>query len=158
MRQKGFATIFGLCMILVVALIFRGIQESEANHAREVSNFEFEQALQGAAESGVVEAAEYVRKNPDEFPVYDGWPWTVSKKKISVSNKTLKKEEKTFTITVEVWGERGKIYIDKVKNDGVYLMGRATIKNGFFGEDIYRLAYGYFLDADPMKINFMERP
>ena len=146
-------------MILVVALIVRGIHESETNHAREVSNFEFEQALQSAAESGIVEAAEYVRLHPDEFPVYDGWPKTVSKKKISVKNKTLKKEEKNFKITVEVWGERGNIIIDKVKHDGVYLMGRATIKQGgAWGEDIYRLAYGYFLDDEPMKINFMELP
>ena len=159
MKQKGFATIFGLCMILVVALIVRGIQESEANHAREVLNFEFEQALQSAAESGVIEAAEYVRKHPDEFPVYDGWPWTESKKKVSVKNKTLKKEEKSFKITVEVWVEHGNIKGLPSPNEGVYLMGRAMIKKGgAWGEDIYRLANAYFLDDDPMTINFMELP
>lgn len=153
-------------MILVVALIVRSIQESEANHAREVLNFEFEQALQSAAESGVIEAAEYVRKHPDEFPVDDGWPWTESKKKVSVKNKTLKKEEKSFKITVEVWVERGNIIIDDVGHGGVYLTGDATIKDGFFGEEIYRLAYGYFLSEkqadgsykDDPTINFMELP
>ena len=147
MKQKGFATIFGLCMILVVALIVRGIQESETNHAREVSNFEFEQALQSAAESGIVEAAEKIRgKN-------------FTKGKIPVSNKTLKKAEKNFSITVEVWGEHGNIKGLPSPNEGVYLMGRAMIKKGgAWGEDIYRLAYAYFLDDDPMTINFMELP
>ena len=61
MKQKGFVTIFGLCLMLIVALIVKGIQESEANHAREVLNFEMEQALQNAAESGIVEASELVK-------------------------------------------------------------------------------------------------
>ena len=166
MKQKGFATIFGMCLILVVALIVKGIHEAEANHAREVLNFELEQVLQSAAESGIVEAAEYVRNHPDEFPVYDGWPWTVSKKEISVKNKTLKRENKTFDITVEAWGERGKIYFykedkkTKIKKEqaGVYLMSRATIKSGIFGEDIHRRAYAYFLENNDTIINFMELP
>ena len=188
MKQKGFATIFGLCMVLVVALIVRGIQESETNHAREVLNFEMEQALQSAAESGIFEAAEKVRDPNPKFslPINDGWPWTVSKKKIPVTNKIFHHGEKNLTITVEVWGERGKNYFydsnkEKIvmfnlKNDrgnlvrnkytntpleenylfGVYLMSRATIDDGFFGEKIYRRAYAHFISKDQEKYDVYE--
>ncbi|MBQ6132331.1 MAG: hypothetical protein IJL12_08350 [Selenomonadaceae bacterium] len=180
MWQKGFATILSLCLILVVALIVKGIHESETNHAREVSNFELEQALQSAAESGVVEAAEYVRENPNKFPYSDGT--NITKKSITVSNKTFKRGEQTINITVKAWGERGKIYFYKkifdennvnygkfvqVKSpcDGVYFMSRASIEKGFWGKQIYRRAYGYILSEkdgdnyiDGTELYFMELP
>ncbi|MBQ4405050.1 MAG: hypothetical protein II857_11680 [Selenomonadaceae bacterium] len=175
MWQKGFATILSLCLILVVALIVKGIHESETNHAREVSNFELEQALQSAAESGVVEAAEYVRKNPKYLPYSDGTD--ITKTIIPVTNKTFKRGEQTITITVKAWGERGKIYfynnnknkiatfrlkdeegnffsdkkgkpIEENYLHGVYLMSRASIEKGFWGKQIYRRAYAYFLSKD----------
>ena len=184
MRQKGFATIFALCLILVIALIVRSIQEAEANHAREVVNFETEQALQLAAESGIVEAADFVRQNPDWLPISNG-PWVVSKKQIPI-HVTVSDDN----ITVEVWGERGKIYHYNQKNkgklnleyftildedgneivaknhcDGFYLMSRATIDKSSFGEKIYRRAYAYVIDDDQLAaeyknttIHFMELP
>ncbi|MBO4780529.1 MAG: hypothetical protein J5497_07830, partial [Selenomonadaceae bacterium] len=101
MRQKGFATIFGLCLILVIALIVKGIQASEANHAREVVSFQTEQALQLAAESGIVEASNKVHNGLVNLPYSTALP--SAKKKIPVNNPDDK-------IKVEVWGERGKIY------------------------------------------------
>ena len=183
MSQKGFATIFGLCLALVIALIVRGIAESEANHAREVSNFEFEQVLQSAAESGIFEAADKIR----ETPTFNGTLTT---------SKTFKHGEQTINITISVKSERGKIYnydnaynyADKVKDkrkclikfdiykdgeitpekknyyDGVYLMSLATIENGFLDEKIRRYAYAYFVDDAEVddkyknKIYFMELP
>ena len=162
MRQKGFATIFGLCLILIIALCVKGIQDAEANHAREVVNFETEQSLQLAAESAIVEAIDYVLENP--LPYVEKDP-TV-KVEIPVANPD-------DDITVEVWGERGKIYsypenkyeinamhfnngIYPVKL-GVYFMATATIDGGFFGEKIYRRAYAYIVDGDAT-IYFMELP
>ena len=165
MWQKGFATIFGLCLVLGIALIVKGIQEAEANHAREVLNFQMEQALQSAAESGIVEAAEYVRATPDFLPYTEG-DFTVAKT-IPVSSKTFKRADKIFKITVEVRGERGKIYqcpasrnkvYKKDAHVGVYLMSRATIQSGTWNEKIYRRAYAYFLDDDDTTIHFMELP
>lgn len=172
MRQKGFATIFGLCMILVIALIVRSIQDAEANHAREVVNFETEQALQNAAESAIVEAADKVRNNPGLLPISKGHT-SVSKKEIPVTNPN-------DDITVEVWGERGKIYRynkrddgklnlirfnDNTYRNGVYFMGTATTDGGFFGEKIYRRAFAYVhseKDGDSWKddttIHFLELP
>ena len=170
MRQKGFATIFALCLILVIALIVKGIQEAEANHAREVVNFETEQALQSAAESSIVEAADIVRRNPDMLPYSTAK--NSDKVPIPVSPKIFKRGEKEIKITVEVQGERGKIYhynkdsnnklkllhfkiygedgttalVNKTHCDGFYLMSRATIDKGFFGEKIFRRAFAYVID------------
>lgn len=156
MKQKGFATILSLCLILVAALIVKSIAEAETNHAREISNFEMEQALQNAAESGIYEAAELVNGK------------TFTPGKIFTTNKTFKHGEQTIKITVDTWGARGKIYLcpasrNKVYNsdghDGIYFMSRATIDKGIWDEKIYRRAYAYVLDADDKKkIYFMELP
>ena len=142
MRQKGFATIFGLCLILVAALIVKGINDAETNHAREVINFETEQILQRAAESAIVEAANNIRNDEP----------------VSVLPKTFKRGEQTIPITVDVWHERGAIHVDGNNKDGFYIMSRATMDDDFFGEKIYRRAYAYILDVNPTKINFMELP
>lgn len=170
MKQKGFATIFGLCLILIIALIVKGIQEAEANHAREVTNFQLEQALQNAAYSGIIEAAEFVRKNPGYLP-YEKEQITI-KRTVPVSDKTFKNGEQSVSITVEVKGERGKIYFFNEKRNqikanqlGVYFMCRASIDNGFWGEKIFRRAYAYVLSEeqdgsflDDTTIYFMELP
>ena len=159
MSQKGFATIFGLCFILIIALCVKGIQESETNHAHEVSNFEMEQILQSAAESGIIRATNLISGLPYSEGRYS------DKKNLLNVTETRKCGGKIFNVTINVRGERGKIYFydrDKttqVKNscDGVYLMSRATIKNGFLGEKVYRRAYAYILDNDAT-IYFMELP
>ena len=154
MRQKGFATIFGLCLILVAALIVKGINDAETNHAREVVNFETEQALQHAAESAIVEAA-------DKLP----YPY----QKIIDEQKTFKRGELSIPITVEAWHERGNIAVNDVGKPGVYIMSRATIDESFFGTEIkiYRRAYAYILSKkqddgtlkdDTTTIYFMELP
>ena len=151
MREKGFATIFGLCLILIIALVVKGIQEAEANHAREVLNFEMEQVLQSAAESSILEAAESLS---DDEPKNAG--------KILSGTKIIKQGEPpneiTFEIKFEVFGERGKIYIKKVSYDGVYFMSYASTESPFLSKKIYRRAYAYVLDADDMTIHFMEFP
>jgi len=164
-------------LILVIALIVKGIHDAEANHAREVVNFETEQALQLAAESGIVEAADIVRRaeetgDTEKRLFYSMGIPSLSQKKISVSPVTFKRGKQEIKITVEVWGERGKIHFyknDKTKlkkaRDGVYFMSRATIDKGFFGEKIYRRAFGYVLSTmngitwrDGTTIYFMELP
>ncbi|MBQ7454584.1 MAG: hypothetical protein IJS69_06015, partial [Selenomonadaceae bacterium] len=61
MNQRGFATIFGLCLILVIALIVKGIQAAEFNHIHETADFQTEIDLQNAADGGIYEAVEEVR-------------------------------------------------------------------------------------------------
>lgn len=165
-------------MILVIALIVRSIQDAEANHAREVVNFETEQVLQSAAESAIVEAVEKVRNRTITLP------YSQAKK----SDKIPIPVTNPDGITVEVWGERGKIYryttdnnnnnnnvlirfklydddgkeiVNKTHCDGVYFMGTATIDD----KKIYRRAYAYIIDDAELAaeykdttIYFMELP
>lgn len=175
MNQRGFATIFGLCMVLVVAFIVKGIQEAEANHAREVVNFQKEQALQLAAESGIVEAAEKVRKSPSLLPYPVSWNLSASKVNVLNATKTFKHSEQSIKVSVEVWGERGKIYScpeDKNKvgyydyHEGVYFMSIAKAETNIWSKKIYRRAYAYVLSdkqddgtyKDYTTIHFMELP
>ena len=71
MNQKGFATIFGLVLILAIALVVRGIQESNANYNYETANLEkeikTEMYLQSVAEVGIYMATEELKKNSKEF-------------------------------------------------------------------------------------------
>ena len=166
MREKGFATIFGLCLILAVAFVVKGIQAAEANHAREVLSFELEQALQSAAESGLVEAAELVRGSWNLLPYSRGR--SSDKKNILNKTKTFKQGSRTIRITVEVWGERGAIYLDNSSTgrDGVYFMSRASTASTFWSETIYRRAYAYVLSEkqddgtykDYTTLHFMKLP
>ena len=121
-----------------------------------------EQALQNATYSGISEAAEIIRMNPNYLPYSKGKP--EDQKNIPVEKKTFRNGKQSIQITVEVRGERGKIYFydkDKKKiaepRDGIYLMSRASINKDILGEKIYRRAYAYILDGDTT-INFMELP
>ncbi len=138
MREKGFATIFGLCLILAVAFVVKGIQAAEANHAREVLSFELEQILQSAAESGIIEASATGND-------------TLSK------TVTLERGGQTIAIEVEVLSDAGKIYFGSIPKRGKYFMSRAMTKSPFWSENIYRRAYAYVLDGEAT-IHFMELP
>lgn len=173
MNQKGFATVLSLCLLLVVALIVKGIAEAETNHAREISNFETEQALQNAAESGIYEAAELINGQ------------ILSYGKIFTTTKTFKRGEQMINITVEVLGKQTTITnyneygtnikyktYDEAGNqigtknsvEGIYFMSRATIQSGIWDEKIYRRAYAYIITDNEVsaesrgKFYFMELP
>lgn len=161
MNQKGFATILSLCLILVVALIVKGIAEAETNHAREISNFEMEQSLQNAAESGIYEAAE----------LFNGKTFTPGK--IFTTTKTFKHGEQTINITIEVWGKKVTItayneYKTQLKYktsdetntkssvEGIYFMSRATIDKGIWNEKIYRRAYAYIITDNEISAKYRD--
>ena len=69
MNEKGFATIFGLCLILAIALVVKGIQESEMNHAYETSDFQTEFELQNLADSGIYRAVDEIKKKKILCPI-----------------------------------------------------------------------------------------
>lgn len=100
MNEKGFATIFGLCLILVFALVVKGIQAAENNHAHETTNLQAEFELQNAADSALIEVADEVLRDPTILP--EKIPYVVNSRKNSQRQFT-----KTFgKITVDVWGEK----------------------------------------------------
>ena len=112
MSQKGFATFFGLILVLAVALCAKSIQESEMNYSYAAADYQMEFELQNAAVSGIYEAAEKVRKAeeegvellpPNKFPTYSNRLQPV------LVNRTIEhtdKKHRLKKIHLTVWGER----------------------------------------------------
>lgn len=175
MNEKGFATIFGLCLILVIALVVKGIQESEMNHTYQTTDFQTEFDLQNAADSGIYMAVNEVKKNPNILPFDREYPpSSISREKCK--KKWTYKISKTSTenITVEVWGERLLIlpykvnYADKKASlvaDGKTVAERASyaffskaeLKSTRIGGKLYRRAFAYvFYNDSKWNIHFTE--
>lgn len=169
MNEKGFATIFGLCLILVIALIVKGIQEAEMNHAYETTDFQAEFDLQNAADSALVEAVELVLSNSVSLPEKDMQrARQYSQYQFPAITKT---SERLGKITVTVWCEEAMIQPYKVnyKSKGNEAKSDGTGKPGYFffsraeatstGGKIYRRAAAYvFKDDVNETIHFMEVP
>ena len=180
MNQKGFATIFGLCLILIVALVVKGIEEAEMNHAYETTDFQAEFELQNAADTGIYEAMKVALNNPEEvLPSNPGYPDLRKDYMRKFDNLTIKSKS-LDTITVETWGERralspyqvnystNKAIEDKsriIKNnkgkviykEAYVFVSRASADSKRMNGKIYRRAFAYVL-ADDTTIHFMEAP
>ena len=184
MRQKGFATIFGLCLILVVALTVKGIQEAETNHAYETMDFQVEFELKNAAVSGIYEAAEKVRvekiNTGNELLPPSGSPFPEDRKdyQYKLINRTVK-SPRFGNIKVEVWGERlvgaqgfrtckrlynsSNLKLIKKDQEGYILFSVAQIKSEHVSGNIHCSAFAYVLSEkhdgtykDDTTIYFME--
>ena len=177
MTEKGFATILGLCLILVIALIVKGIQEAEMNHAYETTDFQAEFDLQNAADSALVEtvdaAIERIEAGDTELinrGTYDGR--SQSQYQFPAITKT---SERLGNITVNVWCEEAMIQPYKVKYKsngnvaekdkarnaeyGYFFFSRAEATSKHTGGKIYRRAAAYVLQSENYStIHFMEVP
>ena len=177
MNQKGFATIFGLCLIMVLALCVKGIQESEMNQHYVTNDFQTEIDLQNAAEGGIYAAADRVRQELalDKDYLRSG-DFNRSNHQVQVIS------DKQGDISVYVWAERvliypykinynirigGKYRTDRVgsgkplKDHEVYtLFSRAEVDSERVGRKFYRHAFAYVeIDADgnsDTTIHFMD--
>lgn len=169
MNQKGFATILGLCLILAIALVVKGIQESEGNHAYETTDFQTEYDLQNAAESGIYMAAADVKKNPLPLnKLYEQATYFRKKNQFNViKNKPIKTS--SGEIIVNVWAERLVIipYEVNYKDKAATPSGSEKISYAFFskaeltsprtGGKLYRRAFAYVLkDDNTWTIHFMK--
>ena len=163
MNEKGFATILGLCLLLAIALVVKGIQESEGNHSYETIDFQTEIDLQKAAEVGIYMAVAQVKKNP--LPLNDVYEQAnIYRKKFQEKGKVVNgKEIKTSSgsIFVDVWGERIVLKPYKevdYKNKTASWTGETKLAYSFFsrakltssrtGGKLYRRAFGYVLQDD----------
>ena len=187
-NEHGFATIFGLCFILVVALVVKGIQESETNHTHEATDFQIEFDLQNMADGGIYEAAEIVRvakENGTELlPVSETEGSRSEHQIILVPSRT--KEISGGKIQLTVWGERVNIQLAKRNypaytktKDGKPKYGYALFSVVEFTDDTgrkkFRRAFAYVIDGygynvserkfynvtptdDDKKIHFLELP
>ncbi|MBR6712166.1 MAG: hypothetical protein IKI76_04135 [Selenomonadaceae bacterium] len=180
MNQKGFATIFGLCLLLVIALVVKGIEESAMNHAYEATDIQAEVELQNAADSGIYEAVQVTLDDPTILPTNPGFPNRRKAYQHKFDNLTIKSES-LGTITVETWGERTAFHPYKVnyttnkaaedknrliknaKGKTVYqeayvFFSRASADSNRMSGKIYRRAYAYVLADGDATIYFMGLP
>lgn len=169
MNEKGFATIFGLCLILVIALIVKGIQESEMNHSYETNDFQVEMDLQNAADSGIYAAVEKVYQ--ELILDKDYLPLVKVDTRINHQVKVFSTTQKTSSgdISVEVWAERiliepyridyenktnKKNIANPLKNDnneriywrGYTFFSKAEIDSERIGGKLYRRSFAYVVD------------
>ncbi|MBR3499152.1 MAG: hypothetical protein IKO05_09190 [Selenomonadaceae bacterium] len=161
MSQKGFATIFGLILILAVALCAKSIQESEMNYSYAAADYQMEFELQNAAISGIYIAAENLNDDSQPEPL----SWTIEH---ADDKHRLKK------IYVTVWGKRldgddrkiirykvtqyspTKKYTEIDRKSGYILFSVAKSSNERMDGEIFRSAFAYVLsDEDDKKIYFM---
>ncbi len=186
MNQRGFATIFGLCLVLIVALVAKGIQAAQMNHAYETANFGAEFDLQNAADGAIYAAADKVLSGDVTLPVNDN-PYYIGNTRDKFQRKiltTTTTSEHIGTITTEAWGEiidvqhykvayKGeddtnasknnvaeKIRTDeKIRSDAnaYVFFSVAQATNPQTGAKIYRRAFAYVVQGDAT-IHFMEVP
>ena len=179
--ERGFVTVFALCVIVVVALIVKGILSAEFD-------------LQNAADGGIYEAAEIVRNGKKDLLPASNITDTTERKKNQiwlVTNRTFATAHHG-TIRVNVWGERLRIQDYERKYSPTYKKvpvkdsyGKVIVKYGYvlisvaqldsprFGK-MYRRAFAYVVDgygknsldqtvepgedADPYTVHFMALP
>ena len=162
----------GLCLLLIISLAAMTIKDTEKNFAYDVANFQTELELQNAADSALIEAAEKIRLNPDELTKPTATENMLARnfwqRKISVS--TPANSDRIKNISVEVYGERGKIaqflrnyageedYNDidlNLASDGIILISVASGEEKITGAKKFRRALAYILDDEKNIINFM---
>ena len=183
MNEKGFATILGLCLILAIALVVKGIQESEGNHAHETTDFQAEFDLQNAAEIGIYTTAanvksELAKGNQNILPFNRELN---PRKNYQREFNVPPIETSSGSITVKVWGERMLIVPYKVDyaqktNDNKYktywdfednrnkqkalgFFSKAELTSPRTGGKLYRRAFGYVLleedDTSDWRLHFL---
>ena len=178
MNQRGFATIFGLCLILVFALVASGINAAQTNYAYEQADFGAELELQNAADSAIYAAADKVLAGDVILPVNDN-PYYVGNSRNKFQRKLITAtttSEHFGTITTEAYGEiinvnhykvsyRGEDGTDASKNNVANKLGTdanayvffsvAQATNPHTNTKIYRRAFAYVVQGDAT-IRFME--
>lgn len=182
MNQRGFATIFGLCLVLIVALVANGIQVKQGNYAYETADFGAEFDLQNAADSAIYAAADKVlvaKENGEELLPVNPDPTNVHNPRSKFQRKllTTTTPSKHFgTITTEAWGEIIDVQHYKVSYggddgtngaadnvakkigtdaDAYVFFSVAQATNPQTGAKIYRRAFAYVVQGDTA-IRFME--
>lgn len=168
MNERGFFSIVGLCLLLVITLSIMAIQVTEKNYSCLASDFQIETELRNAAESGLIDAT----KNIDILP--KNLTLLTRDKQKKILTKTFNRNSKN--IAVEVWGMRGVVdmyirnysaeddvgrkaaYIDKPyqkngssERKGIILISVASCVDSL-GLKRFRRIFAYILDDDEKKI------
>lgn len=165
MNEHGFFTMIGLCFLLMATICVLNIQESGKIFSYDTANFQAESELQNIADSALIEAAEKIRLQPDLLPQANFLVQSSNQYNISVSNNYT--SDLLENISVEVYGERGKIYQgtrkyksfgppeDKIETNaegnefydkGIILISVASCDGKIFEGKMFRRSFAYILD------------
>ena len=172
MNEHGFFNIVALCLLLVIALSVKSVQEAEKNFSYGASNFQTEIELQNAADSALIEAAEKIHSGEIIVEPPTSTEMIMNRKyrqrKISVNQPAT--SERLGNIKVEVYGERGNVtkYIRNYSGEenykdisvgnvgqGVILISVASCEDKIIGIKKFRRTLAYILDDDKFTIYFM---
>ena len=111
MNERGFFSVVGLCLMLVITLSIMAIQGSEKNYSYLASDFQEEFELQNAADSGLIEAVKKIQSGEVTVSPPSEVEYIQSRKywqrKISVSQPSG--TDRIKNMSVEVYGEQGTI-------------------------------------------------
>ena len=97
--ERGSFTLIGICILLVAAILVKGIKESSLNYAYIAENFETETELQNVADSALIEAVDLIR---NDYPLEQAGSYIRKNNQHKILDKTVGK------INVTVWYEYGK--------------------------------------------------
>lgn len=148
MNERGFFTIIGLCLLIIVAVSIKGVNEFEVNYSRGVTNFQIEHHLQNLAESFLADEFENILANEiystsKNFGDYNGLKNCAVQ--LHAQNMNLKNFIRTYTsgnnyidTETEDFEENAKIIISVASCDSPFIVGK-----------IYRRALAYTLEDDP---------
>ena len=162
--QRGFFTVAGLCLLLVISICVKNIQESGKIFSVDAANFQAETELQNFVDGALIEAAEKINLNPEILPEpenYYGNRWDYHRKILTQS----KNSSRLKNVKVEVCGEYGIVHSELGKEseeiisipdgDGILLFGAASAESSFDGKKIYRSRFAFFKVGEPKKIYFL---
>ncbi len=162
--ERGFFTLIGICILLVVAIFVKGIQESELNYAYIAGDFKTEMELQNAADSALIEAIDLIKNG---YPLQEASSPTRKNNQPKILEKTIDGTK------VEVWYEYGKDdgtgkFIFKERNYstktdksisedrkfGVILISVASRDGDVMSGKVFARAMGYiFTDGDELTLD-----
>ena len=158
MNERGFFTIIGLCLLVIVAISIKGVHEFETNYSNGVTNFQIEHKLQNLAESFLAEEYENaITLNANKtyskiknFGNYDGLK--NCSVQIQAQNTYLKKFIRRYS--------SGSNYTDidagELPQNVTVIISVASCDSPFIAGKIYRRALAYTFDDDETTENVDE--
>ena len=177
MNERGFFTLMGLCFLIVVAVMARGVQESEGNYYSVTDDFVQAAELQNIADSALIEAVDLIKKNREEIAAGLDVVELVPKPPKIYNVPRYRKQHpiplnKSYEADVEVYAEYGidvmngdigniwlkrKVYperdivdryLENNQREGVIIISVASRESDKTGGKIYRRAIAYFFTDD----------
>ena len=136
MNERGFFSVVGLCLLLVVTLSIMAIQGSEKNYSYLASDFQEEFELQNAADSGLIEAVKKIQENPELVPYKTAGYASRRERQCPVTVTQPSATDRFKNISVKVYGENDDIY----KGTRQYYLGGKitnTLNKDSSGKEIF---------------------